>query len=73
MAGALVGTWAGFNSTAGLLALITAIVGAAVGANLVLVALDISWDRSGRPRAVEGQTDRESMPSTQPGVERART
>jgi pimeloyl-ACP methyl ester carboxylesterase len=73
MAGALVGAWAGFNAADGLLALITAIVGAAVGANLILIALDISWDRSGRPRVVEGRTGRESMPSTEPGVERART
>jgi pimeloyl-ACP methyl ester carboxylesterase len=73
MGGALVGAWLGFNSTAGLLALITAIVGAAVGANLILIALDISWDRSGRRRAVEGPTGRESMPSKEPGIERAST
>jgi hypothetical protein len=73
MGGALIGAWLGFNSTAGLLALITAIVGAAVGANLILIALDISWDRSGRPRAVEGPTGRESMPSKEPGIERAST
>jgi pimeloyl-ACP methyl ester carboxylesterase len=73
MAGALVGAWAGFNAPDGLLALITAIVGAAVGANLTLIALDISWDRSGRRRAVEGPTGRESMPSKEPGIERAST
>jgi pimeloyl-ACP methyl ester carboxylesterase len=73
MAGALLGGWAGFSSTEGLLALITAIVGAAVGANLVLIALDISRDRSGRPRPVEGQTVRESTQSTEPGVDPART
>jgi pimeloyl-ACP methyl ester carboxylesterase len=73
MAGALVGAWAGFNTTDGLLALITAIVGAAVGANLTLIALDISRDRSGRRRAVEGPTGRESMPSKEPGIERAST
>ena len=44
-AGALVGAWLGFNATDGLLALITTIVGAAVGANLTLLALDIAWDR----------------------------
>jgi hypothetical protein len=44
--GALVGAWLGFNATAGLLALITTIVGAAVGGNLILLALDLSWDRS---------------------------
>jgi pimeloyl-ACP methyl ester carboxylesterase len=73
MAGALLGGWAGFSSTEGLLALITAIVGATVGANLVLIALDISRDRSGRPRPVEGQTVRPSTQSTEPGVDPART
>ena len=48
MVGALVGAWAGFNSTAGLLALITAIVGAAIAANLALIVLDIRRDRSAR-------------------------
>jgi hypothetical protein len=73
MGGALAGAWLGFLATAGLLALITAIVGAAVGANLVLIALDISRDRSGRPRLVEGQTVRQSTQSTEPGVDPART
>jgi len=44
--GALVGAWLGFNATTGLLALITTIVGAAVGANLTLIALDIAWPGS---------------------------
>ncbi len=48
--GALVGAWLGFNATADLLALVTAIVGAAVGANLTLIALDITWDRSNHSR-----------------------
>ena len=48
MSFALVGAWAGFNSTSGLLALITTIVGAAVAANLALIALDITRDRSAR-------------------------
>jgi pimeloyl-ACP methyl ester carboxylesterase len=51
--GALVGAWLGFNATEGLLTLITAIVGAAVVANLALIVLDISWDRSGRNRSKE--------------------
>jgi pimeloyl-ACP methyl ester carboxylesterase len=72
MAGSLAGTWAGFNVADGLLALITAIVGAAVGANLVLIALDIAWDRSGRPRTTEARTDRGSMPSAELGVDPAR-
>jgi pimeloyl-ACP methyl ester carboxylesterase len=48
--GALVGAWLGFHATEGLLALITAIVGAAVGGNLTLLALDIAWDRQVRDR-----------------------
>jgi pimeloyl-ACP methyl ester carboxylesterase len=45
--GALVGAWLGFNATEGLVALVTTIVGAAVGANLMLIILDISRARSG--------------------------
>jgi pimeloyl-ACP methyl ester carboxylesterase len=48
MGGALVGGWLGFHSTAGLLAILTTIVGAAVGANLVLIILDISRAQSER-------------------------
>ena len=48
------GGWLGFNATSGLLALITTIVGAAAGANLALLALDIAWDRSARPRTAMG-------------------
>jgi len=51
MGGALVGGWVGFTSTAGLLALITTIIGAAIGANLALIVLDITWDRSARDRS----------------------
>ena len=52
-AGALVGAWLGFNATTDLLALVTAIVGAAVGGNLSLLALDIAWDRQAHDRFVE--------------------
>jgi hypothetical protein len=38
----LLGAWLRFNATAGLPALITAIVGAIAGAHLLLLALDIS-------------------------------
>jgi hypothetical protein len=44
-AAALVGAWLGFHATQGLAALLTSIIGAAVGANLILVALDIAWER----------------------------
>jgi pimeloyl-ACP methyl ester carboxylesterase len=40
--GALLGAWLGFNATEGLAALLTAIVGAAVAANLLLLILDVS-------------------------------
>jgi len=46
LGGALVGAWLGFHAGAGLLAVITTIVGAAVGANLTLIAFDIIRDRS---------------------------
>jgi hypothetical protein len=46
MGGALVAGWMGFNATAGLLALITTIAGATVGANLMLIVLDMTWERS---------------------------
>ena len=69
MAGALLGGWAGFSSTEGLLALITAIVGAAVGANLVLIALDIVRDWAGTARVGDGSSGREA---TEPTDERVR-
>jgi pimeloyl-ACP methyl ester carboxylesterase len=42
LTGALVGALLGFNATAGLIAVITTIVGAAAGANLGLIALDVA-------------------------------
>jgi pimeloyl-ACP methyl ester carboxylesterase len=51
--GALVGAWLGFNSTTGLLALLTTVVGAAAGGNLTVLALDIAEDRSARDRVAE--------------------
>jgi pimeloyl-ACP methyl ester carboxylesterase len=48
--GTLLGAWLGFHATEGLLALITAIVGAAVGGNLILLGLDIAWDWQVRDR-----------------------
>jgi predicted RND superfamily exporter protein/pimeloyl-ACP methyl ester carboxylesterase len=46
--GALVGAWLGFQATEGLFALVTSIVGAVVGGNLTLLALDVGWDRQAR-------------------------
>lgn len=53
---ALVGAWLGFNVTAaafGLLAPLLAIVGAVVGGNVILLALDIAWDRQEHDRFAE--------------------
>jgi hypothetical protein len=54
ISGALIGAWLGFNATSGFFVIATAIVGAAVGANLILLALDIIWDRSNRSRFPAG-------------------
>ncbi len=45
MGGALVGAWLGFRAGTDLLALITAIVGAAAGSNLAVILLDIAEAR----------------------------
>jgi uncharacterized membrane protein YdfJ with MMPL/SSD domain/pimeloyl-ACP methyl ester carboxylesterase len=66
MACALVGAWLGFNAATGLLAVITTIVGAALGANLTLLALDIASCRQVRDRSA-GTVSKESLeahPST---------
>jgi pimeloyl-ACP methyl ester carboxylesterase len=62
--GALVGAWLGFHATEGLLALITAIVGAAVGGNVTPLGLDIAWDRQKRDRFVDTKETLEARPST---------
>jgi pimeloyl-ACP methyl ester carboxylesterase len=51
--GGLVGAWLGFQAGADLLALVTAIVGAAVAANLSLIVLDIARGQSVRDRFVK--------------------
>jgi pimeloyl-ACP methyl ester carboxylesterase len=68
-AGSLIGAWLGFNVTSagfGYLAPFVAIVGATVGANLALLALDIVWDRSAHSRfaATEANEALEASPST---------
>ena len=50
--GALLGAWLGFNATGVGLSILTAIVGAAAGANLLLLALEIVWDRQRHDRFV---------------------
>jgi pimeloyl-ACP methyl ester carboxylesterase len=65
--GALAGAWLGFHAAADLLALVTAIVGAAVGANLILLVLDIAWDRQARARVeTTAKETLEARPSTAP-------
>jgi membrane protein DedA with SNARE-associated domain len=54
---AAVAAWLGFNATTGLLAVITTIVGAAAGANLALVTLDIAWDRQVRDRFASAKAE----------------
>jgi len=55
-AGGLVGAWLGFHAVDGLPAVLTAIAAAVVGANLTLLALDITWDRQPRDRSAEAGT-----------------
>jgi hypothetical protein len=64
--GSLVGGWLGFNAAEDLLALLTAILGATVGANLILLVLDIAWDRQARDRfaATNARDTLEARPST---------
>jgi pimeloyl-ACP methyl ester carboxylesterase len=68
-AGALIGARLGFNVTSagfGLFAPLLAIVGAAVGGNLTVLALDIAWDRQARDRFAEARAKDtlEAHPST---------
>ena len=53
LAGALAGAWLGFQAGTGLLAVVTTIVGAALGANVTVLALDISRDWRVRDRLAE--------------------
>jgi uncharacterized membrane protein YdfJ with MMPL/SSD domain/pimeloyl-ACP methyl ester carboxylesterase len=53
LGGALAGAWLGFQAGSGLLAVITTIVGAALGANLTALALDISRAWRVRDRVLE--------------------
>jgi len=55
--GALLGAWLGFHATSGLMALASAIVGAAVASNLNLLVLDIWTERRARSRAAGVATD----------------
>jgi hypothetical protein len=50
LGGALIGAWFGFGVTADLTRLFTTVVGSVVGANLLLLILDMSWDLRVRDR-----------------------
>jgi len=68
LTGALVGALLGFNATSGIMAVITTIVGAAAGANLGLIALDVA--RIGeRPETVPGERPETVPPIANPAVE----
>ncbi len=68
LTGALVGALLGFNATTGIMAVITTIVGAAAGANLGLIALDVA--RIGeRPETVPGERPETVPPIAIPAVE----
>jgi pimeloyl-ACP methyl ester carboxylesterase len=74
--GGLIGAWLGFNAASGLPAIATAILGAAVGANLILLAVDITWDRSnhrrfavrGEPSAPTHVSGADAQPESQPAA-----
>ena len=63
---AVLGAWLGYHATVDLLALITAIVGASVGANLALIILDITRNRRARDRfsATHAEATLQVRPST---------
>jgi pimeloyl-ACP methyl ester carboxylesterase len=62
MAGALIGASLGFNATAGLFALITTFVGATAGANLAMIVLDMTRERSGRVMRVDDDLPTPAVP-----------
>jgi hypothetical protein len=62
MAGAVIGASLGFNATAGLFALITTIVGATAGANLAMIVLDMTRERSGRVMRVDDDLPTPAVP-----------
>jgi hypothetical protein len=76
MGGALLGAWLGFHATQGLPALLTTIVGAIAGANLLLLVLDLSEDRQQRgwvavattAQAPQRQVDENATSKTPAGI-----
>ncbi len=68
LTGALVGALLGFNATTGLIAVITTIIGAAAGANLGLIALDIAriGERPETVPPIATGVDSEPTPQAEP-------
>jgi hypothetical protein len=65
----VIGAWLGFNVTSGafgIVAPLLAIFGATAGANLILLGLNISWDRRVRDRFVE--TNAKEMLTARPST-----
>ena len=56
LAGALVGAWLGFNVIEGLFAVVTTIIGAQIGANLILIVFDVVRERAVPDAAPESPT-----------------
>jgi pimeloyl-ACP methyl ester carboxylesterase len=67
LGGSLAGAWLGFHAADDLLALVTAIAGAIAGANLALLALDMSRDRQARKGFVETSPGERLEASGSPG------
>jgi pimeloyl-ACP methyl ester carboxylesterase len=67
-AAALVGAWLGFHATAGLMALVTAILGAVAGANLALILLDMA-----RTRSADDRTAANTAPDTRSAIAKPET
>jgi hypothetical protein len=65
--GALVGAWLGFNAKPGLYAPLLAIAGAAIGANLAVLALDIASDRRNQHHGYYQDSESHQALRTGPG------
>jgi hypothetical protein len=70
--GALVGAWLGFQVLEGLVAVVTAVAGAVVGANALVLGLDIAWD-SYPGTSPDRHQVRERFPLRSDATETART
>ncbi|HEY2602403.1 MAG TPA: alpha/beta hydrolase [Thermoleophilaceae bacterium] len=55
LGGAVIGAWLGFGVIDGLFAVLTAIAGAAIGANLIVLVLDVAHDRTARQPVVAAE------------------